>query len=70
MCIVYCVCILLCVHVFVLRIVPCVSTGFDHNGSLLFVSNRLQLFTQGLMMWDDINFRIWKVFIDADSYLD
>jgi len=46
------------------------TIGFDHNGWLLFVSNRLQQFTQGFMVWNDVNFRILRVFINAGSYLD
>jgi len=46
------------------------TIGFDHHGSIVFVSNKLQLFWQGVMDFTDENFRIWKVYIGANSYLD
>eukprot|EP01114_Cavostelium_apophysatum_P020909 TRINITY_DN7145_c0_g1_i2.p1 TRINITY_DN7145_c0_g1~~TRINITY_DN7145_c0_g1_i2.p1 ORF type:complete len:355 (-),score=58.57 TRINITY_DN7145_c0_g1_i2:14-1078(-) len=46
------------------------TIGFDHEGWLLFVSNQLQRFTMDEMNFDEVNFRIWRVFIDAGSYLD
>jgi len=46
------------------------TIGFDHKGNLLFVTNKLYKFWQGLMDFTQTNFRIWKVYIGAGSYLD
>jgi hypothetical protein len=46
--------------------------AWDGNGSLVFVSNKLQLFAFGGMMFDGsdgANFRIWKVNVGANSYM-
>jgi len=46
--------------------------AFDGHGNLWFVSNKLQLFLSNLMVFggSEINFRIWKVYVNAGSYLE
>jgi len=46
------------------------TLGFDHNGSLVYVTNRLYHFVQDQLDFNDFNFRIWKLFIGANSYMD
>jgi len=49
------------------------TMGFNHNGSLVFVSNQLQNFVQDELSFDDpgiINFRIWSIYTGTNSYLD
>jgi len=46
--------------------------AWDGNGSLVFVSNKLQLFAFGGMVFDGsdgANFRIWKINVGANSYM-
>ena len=46
--------------------------AWDGNGGLVFVSNKLQLFAFGGMMFDGsdgANFRVWSVDVGANSYL-
>eukprot|EP01113_Clastostelium_recurvatum_P009778 TRINITY_DN14756_c0_g1_i2.p1 TRINITY_DN14756_c0_g1~~TRINITY_DN14756_c0_g1_i2.p1 ORF type:complete len:421 (-),score=56.89 TRINITY_DN14756_c0_g1_i2:104-1366(-) len=46
------------------------TIGFDHKGSIMFVSNQLYKFVEGVLDFSQTNFRIWKVWIGANSYLD
>jgi len=49
------------------------TIGFDHEGSLVFVSNQLQNFVQDELSFGDpseMNFRIWSIYTGTDSYLD
>ena len=62
-------------------VVVCVDTvlmqwpdtfAWDGNNSLVFVSNKLQLFAFGGMVFDGsdgANFRIWKINVGANSYM-
>jgi len=46
--------------------------GFDNKGSLIFTANKLQLYFSYTMDFSGKsgpNFRVWKVYIDGDSYL-
>ncbi|KAH3756811.1 hypothetical protein Pelo_11399 [Pelomyxa schiedti] len=47
------------------------TLAFDHKGNMLFVSNQLHLFVQGLLDFSEgsINFRIWSFYTGTDSYL-
>jgi len=45
------------------------TMGWDHEGNLLFVSNQLFKFQEGILNFNETNFRIWSVYVDADSYL-
>jgi len=44
--------------------------GFDHRGSILFTSNKLYKFIQDQLDFNQTNYRIWSVFINAGSYMD
>jgi sugar lactone lactonase YvrE len=46
--------------------------AFDHNGSLIIVTNRLQLFISNTMDFSGAsgpNFRVARIYINADAYL-
>eukprot|EP01006_Ploeotia_vitrea_P011249 TRINITY_DN29952_c0_g1_i1.p1 TRINITY_DN29952_c0_g1~~TRINITY_DN29952_c0_g1_i1.p1 ORF type:complete len:240 (+),score=115.44 TRINITY_DN29952_c0_g1_i1:76-720(+) len=44
------------------------TLGFDHKGSILFVSNKLNLFVSNDLDWSEYNFRIWKADVGDYSY--
>jgi len=44
------------------------TIGFDHKGNLVFTTNRLYKYVLGTLNWKDINYRIWSININADSY--
>eukprot|EP01156_Anaeramoeba_ignava_P019694 Anaeramoba_ignava/a97695_25.p1 GENE.a97695_25~~a97695_25.p1 ORF type:complete len:221 (-),score=60.73 a97695_25:89-751(-) len=51
------------------------TIGFDHQGNIVVVSNQLHKFLMNELVFnltnpmDFINFRIWKIYADCDSYL-